>query len=82
MELLRQQAPVLGDDDHSSYKAFAARWESPQEGAMLKKLIDRFDGQGIVLNTANPEDTPEQGKPDQGKSAMGAAAKRATKLGK
>ena len=51
--------PTLGDSDAEAYNAFSARWDDPQEGPLLKKFIDRFDGQGVVLKTHNQEDTPQ-----------------------
>ena len=72
--------PTLGDSDSEAYDAFAARWDDPQEGPLLKKFIDRFDGQGVVLRTNNQEDRPQQGGEKTGEVEK--MAKRATKLGK
>jgi hypothetical protein len=72
--------PTLGDSDADAYKAFSARWDDPQEGPLLKKFIDRFDGQGVVLKTNNQEDRPQQGGGKTGEVEK--MAKRATKLGK
>jgi hypothetical protein len=47
---------------------------------MLKKYIDRFDGDGIVLKTGETSDRPEQGEPKK-PSMMANAAKHATKAG-
>ena len=55
------------------YEGFAARWEQEPE---LKKLVSRFDGQGLILNTPGLEDQPEQGKPKT--SGIEQMAKRAT----
>lgn len=80
-QLIRNQAPILGPDNHRSYEAFSKRWADPQEGPMLKKYIDRFDGDGIVLKTGENSEQPEQGEPKKEKSAMKTAALRATKAG-
>ena len=82
-ELIAAGAPPLGDNNHghdTSYTAFSARWDDPQEGPLLKKFIDRFDGQGVVLRTNNQEDRPQQGGEPTGEVEK--MAKRATKLGK
>jgi hypothetical protein len=54
------------------YDEFAARWETDP---MLKKLVDRFDGQKLVLKTQASEPPPVQ-KPEDtgevGKMAMNA----------
>ena len=72
--------PTLGDSDAEAYDAFAARWDDPQEGPLLKKFIDRFDGQGVVLKTNNQEDRQQRGGEKTGEVEK--MAKRATKLGK
>jgi hypothetical protein len=41
------------------YDRFAARWDSDP---ILKQLVARFDGQGLVIKTKNKEDEPEQGE--------------------
>ena len=79
-QLIRRGAPSLGANPHRSYDSFKLRWEDPQEGPMLKKYIDRFDGDGIVLKTGETSDRPEQGEPKK-TSMMATAAKRATKAG-
>jgi len=64
-----------------SYDAFAARWDQEDESGILHQLVDRFDGQGLVLKTdAQSPDTPQGGaeQPNQ----VSQMAKRATKLGK
>jgi len=63
-----------------SYDAFAARWDSPDEGPILQKLVDKFDGNGLTLKTQETE--PEQGQGDEAESDIARMAKRATKLGK
>lgn len=77
-------APTLGGpdprtgQDHESYAAFEKRWNDPIEGAILKKLVDRFDGQGVVL-AGGPKDLPgQQGK--QGPNLVAQAADRANSL--
>lgn len=76
--LMNAGAPSLGSDDNDdSYNAFAARWDNPDEGEVLKRFVDRFDGNGIVLKTGDNEEQPMQ----QGKEKTGAVdqmAKRAT----
>ena len=82
-ELIAAGAPPLGDNNHghdTSYEAFSARWDDPQEGPILKQFVDRFDGQGIVPKTGNDEAQPEQGGEQTGEVEK--MAKRATKLGK
>lgn len=64
-----------------SYDAFAARWDSEDEGPILKKLVDKFDGNGLTLKTQETE--PEQGQGgNEAESDIARMAKRATKLGK
>ena len=79
-ELANRDMPTLGSNDAEAYDAFSTRWEDPQEGPLLKKFIDRFDGQGVVLKTNNQEDRPQQGGKPTGEVEK--MAKRATKLGK
>lgn len=62
------------------YDRFAARWESDP---ILKKLVDRFDGNGLVIKTNSGEEPTQTGhKEREGKSQVSQMAKRATKLGK
>ena len=71
-------APALGDEEgNDSYNAFAARWDNPEEGEVLKRFVDRFDGNGVVLKTGDSESQPEKG---QGKKSgqVDQMAKRAT----
>jgi hypothetical protein len=56
------------------YDRFAARWDADP---ILKQLVARFDGHGLVVKTKNKEDEPEQG--DTKPSMMDKAAERATK---
>jgi len=79
-QLIRSNGPLLGANPRDSYDSFKVRWDDPQEGPLLKKYIDRFDGTGIVLKTGEYSDRPEQGEPKK-TSMMAAAAKRATKAG-
>lgn len=59
------------------YDRFNARWETDP---ILKQLVDRFDGRGLVIKTQAKEQ-PMKGNPEQ-KSQVSQMAKRATKLGK
>jgi hypothetical protein len=56
------------------YDRFAARWETDP---VLKQLVARFDGQGVVIKTKQPEDTPMQGTPPK-PGEVSKMAKRAT----
>jgi len=56
------------------YDRFAARWDADP---VLKQLVARFDGHGLVVKTKNKEAEPEQGEPQP--SMMDKAAERATK---
>ena len=82
--MIANGSPPLGDNDPDaageSYKSFSARWDDPAEGEVLKKLVSRFDGQGVVLNTGANE--PKTDKGEQGGGEVEKMAKRATKLGK
>ncbi len=64
-----------------SYDAFAARWDSPEEGPVLQKLVDKFDGNGLTLKTQESEPMQGQGS-DEAEGEVARMAKRATKLGK
>jgi hypothetical protein len=55
------------------YDRFAARWE---QDPILKKIVDRFDGQGVVLKTQAHQEQPGQGKPQP--QEIDKMAKRAT----
>jgi hypothetical protein len=59
------------------YDRFAARWDSDP---VLKSIVDRFDGNGLVIKTDNNAQQPEQGTPQP--NEVEKMAKRATKLGK
>ena len=61
-----QSAPMV------TYREFNARWEKEP---ILKQLVDRFDGHGLVVKTA-AKDQPEKGQPKA--NAMDKMAKRAT----
>lgn len=58
-----------------SYDAFAARWESEDEGPLLKSLVDKFDGAGITVKTQDTDQLPQSGHRETEMSKM---AKRAT----
>jgi len=64
--LSSQGNPEIGYDE------FAARWDKEP---MLKQLVDRFDGHGLVVKTKAKE-VPAHGH--KGPDAMGQMAKRAT----
>lgn len=55
------------------YDRFAARWETDP---ILKKLVDRFDGHGLVIKTNNKEQLPQGQHKEREISRM---AKNATK---
>jgi hypothetical protein len=55
------------------YDRFAARWKNDP---VLKSIVDRFDGHGLVIKTANSEQQPEQGA--EKTSTISQMAKRAT----
>ena len=59
------------------YDRFAARWDTDP---VLKSIVDRFDGHGLVIKTANNAQQPDQGAPQP--NEVEKMAKRATKLGK
>jgi hypothetical protein len=56
------------------YDRFAARWESDP---VLKQLVARFDGQGVVIKTNKKADHPMQGEPPK-PGEVAKMAKRAT----
>jgi len=76
-DALNQNGQEFGSPD-IDYDRFAARWDSDP---ILKKLVDRFDGHGVVIKTANSEDQPEQGNPEEKKAsnAIDSMAMSATK---
>ena len=57
------------------YDRFAARWESDP---ILKQLVDRFDGHGVVIKTDKKEDQLNI-RQHHGKDVVGQMAKHATK---
>lgn len=59
------------------YDRFAARWDSDP---ILKQLVDRFDGHGLVIKTQEKEEPKQQGQAKPGLVAK--MAKRANSLGK
>jgi hypothetical protein len=63
---------LRGESPHIGYDQFNARWEKEP---VLKQLVDRFDGNGLVVKT----DAKEQPERSQKKTnAMDKMAKRAT----
>ena len=61
--LSADDAPGVG------YKEFIARWNDPNDEVMQKikaaKIIQKFDSNGIVINTNKPgDDTEVQAEPD------------------
>lgn len=80
----RTQAPLSWDALNNmgvpiNYDAFAARWDSPDEGPLLKKLVAKFDGRGLLVKTNEKEPSEKSSvKPNE----VEKMAKRATKLGK
>lgn len=58
------------------YDRFAARWETDP---VLKQLVDRFDGQGLVIKTNEKEPSTKTSHKEREVSQM---AKRATRKGK
>ena len=76
-DALNQTGQQYGSPD-IDYDRFAARWESDP---ILKKLVDRFDGHGLVIKTQKNAEHPEQGNPEQKQAAdaVDAMAKSATK---
>ena len=76
-QALNQTGQQYGSPD-IDYDRFAARWESDP---ILKKLVDRFDGRGLVIKTNKHDDQPMQGNPEKKKAAnaVDQMAKSATK---
>ena len=69
VELSSREAPVVG------YDQFDARWNDPEEGPILKKYVQRYDGHGIVLKTdANTDEMGDGEEPGKDKVAGMAAA--------
>jgi hypothetical protein len=61
------------------YDEFAARWDDPAEGPLLKNLVDKFDGHGLTVKTNEKDRIAKNSHKEKEVSRM---AKRATKLGK
>lgn len=55
------------------YDRFAARWETDP---ILKQLVDRFDGNGLVIKTKNKESNLPQGQKTGEVSKMAMSATR------
>ena len=58
-----------------AYDEFAARWDDPAEGALLKKLVSKFDGSGLTLKTRDSDPIQKTSHKEREVSKM---AKRAT----
>ena len=61
-----------------SYTAFAARWDSEKEGPILKQLVQKFDGGGLILRTQDAQPSKEN---DTAPSEVSKMAMSATKRG-
>jgi hypothetical protein len=61
------------------YDRFAAQWDAEGDDGILHQMVDRFDGNGLVLKTNQPE--PGQGQPKQAPSEVSKMAMSATKRG-
>lgn len=59
------------------YDRFAARWETDP---VLKQIVDRFDGSGLVIKTQAQSDEPEVAQ-QQDTGAVSQMAMAATKRG-
>lgn len=57
------------------YDQFAARWDSEDEGPILKQLVDKFDGHGLTVKTNQGNELPHSGNKEGEVSRM---AKRAS----
>jgi hypothetical protein len=68
---LNSAANSLGAPD-IDYDRFAARWETDP---ILKQLVDRFDGAGLVIKTNNKEQPEKRSK--GGESEVSKMAKHA-----
>ena len=60
-QALNQTAQQYGSPD-IDYVRFSKRWESDP---ILKQLVDRFDGHGLVIKTRKHEEEPNQGNPEK-----------------
>ena len=60
------------------YDRFAARWDSDP---ILKQLVDRFDGSGLVVKTQAQSDEPEVAQQQDDTGAVSQMAMSATKRG-
>lgn len=75
-QALNQLGQEYGAPD-IDYDRFAARWDSDP---ILKKLVDRFDGHGLVVKTHEQEpQTPQGQQSGMMDRAASAATKRAMK---
>jgi hypothetical protein len=76
---------ILRDEGspHISYDSFNARWEQegqlPPEQQILHTMVDRFDGNGLVLKTHKKEASPVTGDESQTKSKISQMARHAMK---
>ena len=57
------------------YDRFNARWEDPEQGPVLKQLVDRFDSSGLIIKTKERE-KPQVGSKHR-ESEISRMAKRA-----
>lgn len=57
------------------YDEFAARWDDPQEGPILKQLVAKFDGHGLTVKTHDKDPIQQTSHKEREISRM---AKRAT----
>lgn len=77
---LELQRKLRSSGMNISYDTFKQRWDSQAPSdQILKGLVDRFDGHGLVMKNTDGQQLPQgQAKP----SEVSKMAKRATKLGK
>jgi hypothetical protein len=78
-EALNQAGQQYGAPD-IDYRRFAARWDSQApEDQILKKLVDKFDGTGLVIKTQNSEGNQPEVQGQQKTSGVDQMAMAATK---
>ena len=59
-----------------AYDEFAARWDSQDEGPLLKQLVSKFDGGGLTVKTHDRDPIEKTSHKERELSKM---AKRATR---